>query len=142
MQHFQWHGAFAPTCAVSPASSLLTANGTATTTVTITSIAPRVASAFPSAPRLATLLPAGIALTWALWDAIGLMPFACRRKWLTMLCAAVLGPLLLLEGCGSGSTTPPGSSAGMYTVTVAGNGMSSGALSASTAATTFSVTIE
>jgi hypothetical protein len=58
-----------------------------------------------------------------------------------MFSIALFGLLLTLEGWGSGPTTPSGSSAGMYTVTVTGGGMSSGALTASTASTTFSVTI-
>jgi subtilase family serine protease len=128
--------AFPPTCAVSPASSTLAANGTATATVTIASTAARASAALP-------LLPPGIGIAWALWCGFGLLPIRLwRRNWLVTLGVASFGWLLAMEGCGSGPSAPSGSSAGMYTVTVTGSGTSSGALSASTASSTFSVTIQ
>jgi subtilase family serine protease len=134
--------AFPPACVISPASSTLAANGTATATVTITSTAPQPSAVFPFAPHSARLLPAGVGVAAALLFGFGLLlPGQRRRKWLPMVVIAFLGLLQLVEGCGSGPSTPPRSSAGFYTVTVTGNGMSSGALSASTASTTFSVTI-
>jgi len=135
--------AFPPTCAVSPASSTLVANGTAAAIVTIASTAPQASAAFPFPHRSDRPLPAGIGVVWALLCGFGLLPTGQRRrKWLATLGVALLGLLLPVEGCGSGPPTPSRSSAGMYTVTVTGSGMSSGALSASTANTTFSVTIQ
>jgi subtilase family serine protease len=128
--------AFPPTCAISPASSTLAANGTATATVTIASTAARASAALP-------LLPPGIGIAWALWCGFGLLPIRLwRRKCLVTLGIASFGLLLAMEGCGSGPSAPPASSAGVYTVTVTGSGTSSGALSASTASSTFSVTIQ
>ena len=128
--------AFPPACAISPASSLLAANGTATATVTITSTTAQASAALP-------LLPRGFGIVWALMCGFGLLPVkSWRRKWLLRLGVASFGLLLAMEGCGSGPSAPPGSSAGMYTVTVTGNGESSGALSPSTASSTFSVTIQ
>jgi subtilase family serine protease len=127
--------AFPPTCAISPTSSTLAANGTATSTVTIASTAPQASGALP-------LLPSSIGIAWTLLCGFGLLPTRLYRwKWLAMFITALFGLLLTMEGCGSGPSTPPGSSAGMYTVTVTGGGTSSGALTASTASTTFSVTI-
>jgi pseudomonalisin len=127
--------AFPPTCAISPTSLTLAANGTATATVTIASTAPQASGALP-------LLPPSIGVAWTLLCGFGLLPTRlCRWNRPAMFSIALFGLLLTLEGWGSGPTTPSGSSAGMYTVTVTGGGMSSGALTASTASTTFSVTI-
>jgi pseudomonalisin len=133
--------AFPPTCAVGPANSTLAANGKAAATVTIASTASQASAALRFPPHSAKLIAACF-VAWPLLFGFALLPGGQgRRKWLTTLGIALLVVLLPVEGCGSGSPAPPRSSAGMYTVTVKGSGMSSGALSASTASTTFLVTI-
>jgi hypothetical protein len=96
-----------------------------------------------SAPLSPRLRPAGMGVAWAIVCGLGLLPLGRRGEgWLAMLGVALLTLLLLLAGCGSGRSTPPRSSAGKYTVTITGTGMSSGALSASSASTTFAITID
>jgi hypothetical protein len=126
---------FPPTCAITPATSTLAANGTATAIVTITSTAARVSATLP-------LVPPEISVACVLWCGFGLVPIRSRRrKMLATLGVASFGLLLAVEGCGSGSSTSPASSAGVYTVTVTGSGTSSGALSPSMASSMFSVII-
>ena len=124
-----------PTCSVSPASVPLAANGTGTSTVTISSVASN--GGCPTA-SLSYKGPVGIMLAGIL---LLVLPIRRRKviRALTMVFLLASG-LALVSGCGSGShpVCQPGTSGtnpGNYTVTITGTSGST------TATTTFTLTI-
>ena len=133
---------FPPTCAVNPASASLGANGPVTANVTISSTVAQASAVIPAAPSFPHLRGSAAGATLAVLCAFGLLPGGRRRRWSALLGVALLGMLLPFAGCGGSGPKPPlRSSAGTYTVTVTGNGMSAGALSPSMASIPFTVTI-
>lgn len=134
--------AFQPMCSAAPASVTLTAGGTGTSVISITST---------TAQASAKTEPANFAQRWSLGSGAFLamllfFPSLRRRKVLSSLvvCVVMLAGIASLSGCGgsssggsSSTSSTSKSSAGTYTVTVTGNG----GTTASTVSTTFSVTI-
>jgi pseudomonalisin len=134
--------AFQPMCSAAPASVTLTAGGTGTSIISITST---------TAQASAKIDPANFAQRWGLGGGAFLamllfFPSLRRRKALSSLAVFVvmLAGIASLSGCGGGSgggssstSSTSKSSAGTYTVTVTGNG----GTTASTVSTPFTVTI-
>jgi len=121
------------TCAPNPTSVPIIANGTATSTITITSTTAQAHSA-PLQAGLGTWGLRGGAMVAML---LCLVPFR-RRRFVRTLAAFVLmaGALVALSGCGgSAAAAVKKSSAGTYTVTTTGTS------GTETASTTFTVTI-
>ena len=138
--------AFQPTCAVSPSTSTLAANGSSTATVSIASTAAQAVLEVPVHELISLRSPVRLAAmsltsTFALF---GLFFLIRRRGALPLLALALLlfGGAVSLSGCAGGSPTPQRSSSGTYTVTVMGMGTGTGSLNASTATTTFTVNIQ
>jgi hypothetical protein len=140
---------YPPTCSVSPSSVVLTANGTATATVSINSTPAVTAAGYG-------LLPSGAPVLWrlaaALAGVLALLPLSGdlrRRRCLRPLAAVLFlfAGLAGLSGCGNSSTsstpaTPAThSSSGSYVVTVTATGTNTGSLIATSATSSFSVTI-
>jgi subtilase family serine protease len=118
-----------PTCAVSPTSVTPAANGTATSTLTISYVGPTSncvtnAGATPSSIHIAYFGPAALAFM------LLLLPFRKRRSMRNLACIVLLVTgLAALSGCGGNSTggggvcsnvVSAGTTAGSYTVTVTG----------------------
>ena len=131
---------YQPSCAVSPTTVTLAANGTGTTTVTIGSTTPHAAGG---------KVPVALN-TWGLRGGAMLASLLClvslrrRRVFRSLAALAFLAiGISALSGCGGGGTveTPPQGSAGSYIVTVTGTGTTTGSSIAYTTTQTFTVTI-
>ncbi|HVH50431.1 MAG TPA: SBBP repeat-containing protein [Candidatus Bathyarchaeia archaeon] len=111
-------------CAVSPGSLALSANGTATATVIVTTVARTwlpPARPAPRLPRLPFMPLYALALVVLLAFAIRLLP-APRRAY-AAVCLLLLAPMLLMAACNGGTATGSGSGtpAGSYQLIITGS---------------------
>ena len=112
----------APACSLSPTSATPAANGSATSTLTITTTAPTAALAAPVAGGW--LYALWLPIVGMAWAGMGLAPKIVRKRILAAvtLCFALAGGTLFQVACG-GSMPPHttgGTPPGTYTVTVTG----------------------
>jgi len=132
-----------PTCALSPASAALTANGTATSTLTITYFGSSLGGCDP--PVASNTVPwqpvSGVVVAGLL---LLVLPLRKRRSIRALAIAFLFtAGIASLSGCGGGSQTThnctpptiPGTTAGTYTVTITGTS------GTTTATTTVALTI-
>jgi uncharacterized repeat protein (TIGR01451 family) len=116
----------APACSLSPTSATPAANGSATSTLTITTTAPTAALAAPVAGGW--LYALWLPIVGMAWAGMGLAPKIARKRILAAvtLCFALAGGTLFQVACG-GSMPPHttgGTPPGTYTVTVTGTSVS------------------
>jgi Divergent InlB B-repeat domain/Abnormal spindle-like microcephaly-assoc'd, ASPM-SPD-2-Hydin len=112
---------FAPTCSLNPATATPAANGSANSTLSISTTAPS-SSAMSRVSRTilyALWLPIG----GLLWAGIGTAPIGKRRFLLFGVTCVLLAGVVLETACGGSSVKPPptgGTPPGPYTITVTG----------------------
>jgi len=128
-----------PTCALSPASVVLSAGGTAASVATIGTAV--TTTGVLRQPGGFGLRGGGVVFA----ALVCLVPLRRRKAIRSLMAVLVLvAGISAVSGCGSGgslTTAAATGSAGTYTVTVTGTGTSAGSSVASTASTTFSVTV-
>jgi pseudomonalisin len=138
---------FPPTCAVSPASAVLTAGGSGVVTIAIGSTTAQARTGAPQQAGLSGWGLKGAALLCGLM--LCMARVRSKRAFGSLAAFALLAAgLLAVSGCssssGSGSSgggVTHGSSAGSYIVTVTATGTTGGGTVSTTATTSFSLTI-
>ena len=131
--------AYQPSCLATPASVTLTAGGTATSVISITST---------TAQTMTTIERAQLDRRWsigsgAFFAMLLFIPAFRRRRNLRSLAALALTVFgfTALSGCSSSAAAASKSSAGTYTATITGTGVITGSSISTTATTSFQLTI-
>jgi len=122
-----------PACSLNPASVTLTAGGSGTTQLTVTTTASSTSSLAPSSEPNPWRLGGGAILAAMLMLGIP----AKRRRWLSMLALLAVVAVAGVLGCGGGQSSPPpvtnpGTTAGVYTFIVAGADSANSTITTST----------